>query len=120
MGKNISGVHEITLICCKTLNNRTVLQKTGGANLKKGVSYLYFLHFNKTSQNTDTKKTRTCEGSKTDLNEHKLLHGLHPLQQHDTRLEGSTQVFMACIRVADCQETTHTIRDWDNTQLWFF
>lgn len=59
----------------------------------------------------------TCEENITDLNEHKLLHGLHPLQQHDTRLEGSTQVFMASIRVTDCQETTHTVMDWDGVVL---
>lgn len=43
--------------------------------------------------------------AETDLDEHELLHGLHPLQQHDTRLKGSTQVLVACVRVTNCVET---------------
>ena len=41
------------------------------------------------------------------LDEHELLHGLHPLQQHDTGLEGSTQILVACVRVSHCNNTTH-------------
>lgn len=43
--------------------------------------------------------------AQTDLNEHELLHRLHPLQQHDARLERSTQVLMSRVRVTDCRET---------------
>lgn len=53
--------------------------------------------------NYKTKKRawQNVEQFGTDLDEHELLHGLHPLQQHDTGLEGSTQVFMAGVRVTD-------------------
>lgn len=51
------------------------------------------------------------EGKKTDLDEHELLHGLHPLQQHDAGLKGSTQVLVACVRVTDCVESTAGISD---------
>lgn len=43
--------------------------------------------------------------SKTNLDEHELLHRLHPLQQHDTGLKGSTQVLMSCVWVTYCMET---------------
>lgn len=42
----------------------------------------------------------------TDLDEHEPLHGLHPLQQHDAGLEGSTQVLVARVRVTNCTGTT--------------
>lgn len=40
----------------------------------------------------------------TDLNEHKLLHGLHPLQQHDAGLKSPTQVFMPRVWVTHCMD----------------
>lgn len=37
-----------------------------------------------------------------DLDEHEPLHGLVPLQQHDPRLESSTQILVARVRVSHC------------------
>lgn len=49
----------------------------------------------------------------TDLDEHKPLHGLIPLQQDDARLQRSTQVLVACVRVShyetDGKETSRRV-----------
>lgn len=61
-----------------------------------------------------------CMGRERDLDEHELLHGLHPLQQHYTGLKGSTQVLVACVWIPNCMETKPVITHfvfWQESQL---
>lgn len=69
--------------------------------LLKGVEVLYFL---------DMTECRTLFKKYTYLNEHELVHGLIPLQQHYTGLQTTAQEHTASLQVT-CYKRQDTIRN---------